>query len=91
MKIKEIKEKYARYDHHPNCKFVVHDYKDRNGKIVIVVNVEKVCGETWRDVVQAVRVSDGKELIKHGRCRPCDNLYEDAVDVAYEMIDKEEK
>ena len=38
-----------------------------------------------RTVWQVVRVSDGKELIHDGNCRPCDSL-DDAIDVAGEMI-----
>ena len=66
---------YAKYD----------DYFAKVGKAVVVVHIEKVCGDIWRDVVQVVRVSDGKKLLEDGRCRPCDNL-NDAIDVATEML-----
>ena len=47
------------------------------------------CGKIMcKDVIQVIRVSDGKELLSEGRCRPCDNL-DDAVDVAGEMIREE--
>ena len=36
-------------------------------------------------VTQVIRVSDGKELLKDGSCRPCDNL-DDAIDVAGEIM-----
>lgn len=85
MTIKAIKEQYKKY----SCEggeynsFAVYDYKDGNGKVVIVVKNLRVYG--YKDVVQVVRVSDGKELLEAGRCRPCDNL-SDAVDVAGEMF-----
>lgn len=84
MTIKAIKEKYRDYKIKGNEKnmFTIYDYKDENGKVVIVVNDCKGYGKT---VVQVVRVSDGKELLKDGSCRPCDNL-EDAIDVAGEMF-----
>ena len=85
MKIKDIKEKYKAYGRDSfsgRNMFTVYDYGDGNGKIVIVV---VNCGQFGKDVVQAIRVKDGKELLEEGRCRPCDNL-DDAVDVAGEMI-----
>ena len=86
MTIKAIKEKYADYKVSASEKnqFVTFDYGDGNGKVVIVVNSHKnrYVGKT---VVQVGRVSDGKELLAAGRCRPCDNL-DDAVDVAGEMF-----
>ena len=89
MTIKSIKEKYKDYckDEFGSGKtmFTTWDYKDGNGKIVIIVSN---CGWLGKDVVQAVRVSDGKEMLSEGRCRPCDNL-DDAVDVAGEMIREE--
>ena len=86
MTIKRIKEMYKNY----TCEgseynsFAVYDYNDGNGKIVVVVKNLRMYG--YKDVVQAVRVKDGKELIETGRCRPCDNLY-DAIDVAGEMME----
>lgn len=62
--------------------FTIYDYNDGNGKVVIVVNYNKGYGKT---VMQIVRVSDGKELLINGGCRPCDSL-EDAIDVAGEMF-----
>ena len=84
MTIKEIKEQYRNYrvSGSERNSFVVYDYKDGNGKVVIIVNIGR---SNWKDVTQVVRVSDGKELLEDGRCRPCDNL-DDAVDVAGEMI-----
>lgn len=86
MTIKEIKEKYKDYNRKANEKnmFTTYDYKDGNGKVVIVVNDCKGYGKT---VMQIVRASDGKELLKDGACRPCDNL-DDAIDVAGEMINE---
>ena len=83
MTIKEIKEKYKDYKRKVNEKnmFTTYDYNDGNGKVVIVVNDSKGFGKT---VMQVVRVSDGKELLPEGSCRPCDNL-DDAIDVAGEM------
>ena len=83
MTIKEIKEKYKDYKRKANEKnmFTIYDYNDENGKVVIVVNDCKGFGKT---VMQVVRVSDGKELLQEGSCRPCDNL-DDAIDVAGEM------
>lgn len=85
MTIKAIKEMYRKYDCDggEHNSFAVYDYKDGNGKIVIVVKNLGIYG--YKDVVQAVRVSDGKEMIEEGCCRPCDNL-DDAVDVAGEMM-----
>lgn len=85
MTIKEIKEKYKYYrcGESEQNKFTVYDYNDGNGKIVIVVTYWK----KWKEVIQAVRVKDGKRLIEEGRCRPCDNL-DDAIDVAGEMIEE---
>lgn len=42
------------------------------------------CKGFGKTVMQVVRVSDGKELLTEGSCRPCDNL-DDAIDVASEM------
>lgn len=83
MTIKEIKEKYKDYKRKPNEKnmFTTYDYNDGNGRVVIIVNDCKGFGKT---VTQVVRVSDGKELLTEGSCRPCDNL-DDAIDVAGEM------
>ena len=86
MTIKSIKEAYKDYrvDRDEKNSFVTYDYNDGNGKVVIIVR-----RHPHRDigsyVTQAVRVSDGKELIEDGRCRPCDNL-DDAIDVAGEMF-----
>lgn len=86
MTIKELKEKYKNYrfvSSERNC-FVVYNYKDGNGKILIIVNKHKnryIGGY----VTQAIRVDDGKELIEDGWYRPCDNL-DDAIDVACEMM-----
>lgn len=84
MTIKEIKEKYKDYKRKSNEKnmFTTYDYNDGNEKVVIVVND---CKEYGKTVTQIVRVSDGKELLPEGSCRPCDNL-DDAIDVAGEMI-----
>ena len=72
MTIKSIKEKYK-------------DYRIRgNGKVVIVVNAHPH-KDIGKYVTQVIRVSDGKELLKDGSCRPCDNL-DDAIDVAGEMM-----
>jgi hypothetical protein len=65
--------------------FAVYDYNDGNGKVVIVVNHCKCFGKT---VMQAIRVTDGKEMILDGCCRPCDNLA-DAIDVASEMMNNQ--
>ena len=86
MTIKEIKEKYKDYrigtgEHNS---FVIDDYKGE--KIVIVVNINR-CKLIGEYVMQVVRVSDGKELLKDGACRPCDDL-KDAIDVAMEMIEE---
>lgn len=83
MTIKAIKEKYKDYKCRPNEKnmFVIYNYNDDNGKVIIVVNDCKGYGKT---VMQVIRVSDGKELLPKGSCRPCDNL-DDAIDVAGEM------
>lgn len=83
MTIKAIKEAYRDYERKANEKnmFTTYDYNDGNGKVVIVVNDCKGYGKT---VTQVVRVSDGKELLPEGSCRPCDNL-DDAIDVASEM------
>lgn len=86
MTIKAIKEAYKNYNLSAGERnsFVTWDYKDGNGKVVIVVNINssKYVGDY---VMQVVRVSDGKELLADGRCRPCDNL-DDAIDVACEML-----
>lgn len=82
MTIKQIKEVYKNYQirgAETNSFAVTTDSK--HGKVVIVVNNCKGYGKT---VMQVVRVSDGKELLPDGACRPCDNL-DDAVDVANEM------
>lgn len=85
MTIKAIKEKYKNYQIKGNehNSFVTYNYNDGiHNKVVIVVNNCKGFGKT---VMQVIRVSDGKELLKNGSCRPCDNL-DDAIDVAGEMI-----
>lgn len=84
MTIKMIKEMYKRYrvSGAERNSFVSYDFGGETGKVVIVVNISKYMGDY---VTQVVRVSDGKELLDDGRCRPCDNL-DDAVDVAGEMI-----
>lgn len=81
--IKEVKEKYKNYKVSGNERnmFATYDYNDGNGKVIIVVNNCKGYG---KDVMQVVRVSDGKELFPDGACRSCDNL-DDAIDVAGEM------
>lgn len=86
MTIKAIKEKYKNYHIKGNEKniFITYDYKDGNGKVVIVVND---CRGYEKTVMQVVRVSDGKELLKGGSCRPCDNM-DDAIDVAGEMMEE---
>lgn len=85
MTIKEIKEKYKDYSKNycfgGKVQFRVTDYGDEDGKCVIIV-IHDTYG---RDVVQVVRVSDGKEMLTEGRCRPCDNM-DDAEDVASEML-----
>lgn len=86
MTIKAIKEQYKSF----GCSggernsFVVYDYKDGNGKVVIIVNASpsKYVGDY---VTGVIRVSDGKNLLADGECRPCDNL-DDAIDVAGEML-----
>lgn len=84
MTIKAIKEKYKSYQLKNGewNSFTTYDYGDGNGKVVIVVNNCKGYGKT---VMQAVRVSDGKEMLSEGACRPCDSL-DDAIDVAGEMF-----
>lgn len=81
MTIKEIKTKYA--DYHKTVgdnKTMFTTFCDEYGeKFVVIVTYAKYFGRT---VWQAVRVSDGKEMLTG--CRPCDNL-EDAIDVACEM------
>ena len=86
MTIKQIKELYrGKYgDADDKTMFTTYDYGDGNGKVVIVVTQLK-WDRKWKNVWQAVRVRDGKELIEDGRCRPCDNL-DDAIDVAGEMM-----
>lgn len=86
MKIKDIKEMYKNYHVYPNehNSFIVYDYHDGNGKVVIVVNIN-YCKYVGDYVTQVIRVSDGKELLEDGACRPCDNL-DDAIDVAGEMM-----
>lgn len=83
MTIKEIRELYKNYQVKGNeyNTFVTYDYNDGKGKVVIIVNNCKGYGKT---VMQGVRTSDGKELLKKGQCRPCDNL-DDAIDVFGEM------
>ena len=84
MTIKQIKENYTgKYGHGEKTMFKAFDYNDGNGKVVIVVTHHSAYRKT---VWQAVRVSDGAELIEAGRCRPCDNL-DDAIDVAGEMME----
>lgn len=86
MTIKAIKEKYhGKYGRGEKESFTVYDYKDERGKVVIITTYCRIYGRT---VWQAVRVSDGAELIPDGNCRPCDNL-DDAIDVASEMINIE--
>ena len=87
MTIKSIKEKYKDYRIRGNEKnmYTTYDYKDGNGKVVIVVNSHPH-KDIGKYVTQVIRVSDGKELLKDGDCRPCDNL-DDAIDVAGEMIE----
>lgn len=88
MTIKAIKEQYKHYgDPTEKKSFVVYDWQDGNGKCVIVVSHMGMY--RYKDVVQVVRVRDGKELLEKGACRPCDNL-DDAIDVAGEMIAEEE-
>lgn len=91
MTIKAIKEKYKSYslDAGEKNSFVVCNYNDGNGKVVIVVNSSsfKYIGKY---VHQVIRVNDGKELLEDGASRPCDNL-KDAIDVAGEMIQDRRK
>lgn len=87
MTIKEVMARYKDYratDTTERNSFITYDYRDGNGKVVVVVQVSKY-KDIGKYVVQAVRVSDGKELIEAGRCRPCDSM-EDAIDVAGEMF-----
>ena len=51
---------------------------------MVCINVVNDCKGFGKTVMQVVRVSDGKELLPEGSCRPCDNL-DDAIDVAGEM------
>jgi hypothetical protein len=90
MTIKAIKEQYKNYgcEYGGHNSFVVYDFKDGNGKCVIIVNNEGIY--RYKDVIQVVRVRDGEKLLSEGRCRPCDNLYDDAIDVAMEMLWDEE-
>lgn len=90
MTIKSLKEKYmAEYHGAGRLMFTTATYdilsvKPGHGgpvKVLIVVEYEPGWG---RDVVQVVRVSDGKELLPDGACCPCDSL-DDAVEVAAEM------
>ena len=85
MTIKQIKEDYKNYQrsYGERNSFVVYDWKDGNGKCVIVVNrsPNKMVGDY---VTAVIRVRDGKD-IANGGMRPCDNL-DDAIDVAGEMI-----
>lgn len=91
MTIKAIKEKYKNYQIYPaeRNSFVVYDYNDGNGKVVIVVNINS-CKYIGDYVTQVIRVSDGKELLSVDDSRPCDNL-DDAIDVAGEMIIERKK
>ena len=86
MKIKDIKEAYKDYRRSglEKNRFVVYDYNDGNGKIVIIVNhhPNKDVGDY---VMQVIRVSDGAKLMSDDHCRPCDDL-DDAIDVAGEMM-----
>ena len=83
MTIKEIKQKYeGKYGNGEKMTIVTYDFGDGNGKVAVITTYVRSYGRT---VWQAVRVSDGKELIEEGRCRPCDNL-DDAIDVAGEMM-----
>lgn len=85
MTIKEIKSQYTgRYGNGEKTMFATYNYGGEIGKAVIVVTKCRSYGDT---VWQAVRVSDGKELIPDGACRPCDNL-DDAIDVAGEMMER---
>lgn len=87
MTIKEIKEQfkdYRRSSGEKNC-FVVYTF-DGIGKCVIIVNRSMTSWSIGEYVTQVIRVSDGKKMLAEGRCRPCDNLYEDAIDVAGEML-----
>lgn len=85
MTIKEIKEVYAKYDMDEGDtstnRFIVENDKEW-GKVVVVAEHSK-SGGWW--VKQAVRCSDGAELIPRGGTRPADDR-NDAVDVAWEMI-----
>lgn len=85
MTIKEIKEQYRNYRIRGSERnsFVTYNFGGETGKVVIIVNIDRIMGDY---VTQVVRVSDGKTLLEEGRCRPCDNL-DDAVDVAGEMIE----
>lgn len=87
MTIKEVKNKYSNYakDYHwgGETKFVVMDSWEHDDKFVIIVAYES---RDFKDVVQVVRVSDGAFLLGLDRCRPCYNLQDDAIDVAWEML-----
>ena len=87
--LKALKEKYNGYkaEKGEETKFKTTDLNDGNGKLLLVVNYNKIAGKT---LVQIVRVSDGKELLSVGRCRPVDGL-KDAEDVAIEMLNEEEQ
>ena len=63
-------------------RFTTYDYKDGNGKIVIIMNDLPCFGKT---VIQGIRVSDGKKMLSDDRARACDSL-EDAIDVFAEMM-----
>lgn len=84
MTIKALKDIYKDYQHGPgeHNSFVVYDFGGVYGKVLIVVTISG----RYKDVVQVIRIKDGKEILGRGRCRPCDNLYEDAIDVAYDMM-----
>lgn len=86
MTIKSIIEQYKNYRTGSDEKnmFVTYDYKDGNGKVVIVVNRNRN-GYVGRYVTAVIRVRDGKNLLGCDDCRPCDNL-DDAIDVAGEMF-----
>lgn len=82
MTIKQIKETYKTYKNDNGNTFLTHDYKDGNGKVVIVVKVIRGYGDC---ITQIVRTSDGAELLEEGACGYAYSL-EDAVDVAGEML-----
>ena len=84
MLIKDIKVRYRDYlreVYGGGNSFRTVNWPEYGGKIVLVVNVDRSFGDT---LIQAVRVSDGVELLGD-RSRPCDSL-DDAEDVAWEML-----